>query len=103
MKYISLIVLALWSVIGCSKKHSDNVSGTPSPTPEIQKEEYGLLVQGKPGFVQSPYAPEKGYVDVRGFPKNTEVKDPYTGKIFLVPEGMTDVPAPTPKPLPNQY
>lgn len=45
----------------------------------------GIPVPNKPGFVTSPYAPDKGYVDVRGFPPSTEVKDPYTGKVFLVP------------------
>jgi hypothetical protein len=42
-------------------------------------------VPGKPGFVTSPYQPDAGYIDVRGFPKGTEVKDPYTGRKFLVP------------------
>ena len=46
---------------------------------------YATPVAGKPGFVTSPYAPYSGYVDVRGFPPGTEVKDPYTQKIFLVP------------------
>lgn len=46
---------------------------------------YGIPVLNKPGFVTSPYAPKAGYVDVRGFPSGTEVKDPYTGKTFLTP------------------
>ena len=45
---------------------------------------YGVPVPGKPHLVESPYSPGK-YIDVEGFPPGTEVKDPYTDKIFLVP------------------
>ncbi len=45
---------------------------------------YGVPVPGKPGFVRSPYSPDK-MTDVRGYAPGTEVKDPYTQKIFLVP------------------
>jgi hypothetical protein len=46
----------------------------------------GLVRPGdKPGFVRNPYAPEEGQIDVRGYPSGTEVKDPYTGKLFLIP------------------
>lgn len=42
-------------------------------------------VPGKPGYVFSPYDSNGGYVDVNGFPSGSKVKDPYSGKIFLVP------------------
>ena len=45
---------------------------------------YGTPVPGKPHLVESPFSPGK-YIDVEGFAPGTEVKDPYTGKIFLVP------------------
>jgi hypothetical protein len=41
-------------------------------------------VEGKPGFVYSPSDPTK-YVDVSGYAPGSKVKDPYSGKIFLVP------------------
>jgi hypothetical protein len=46
---------------------------------------YGKPVPGKTGLVTSPYSPEGGYIDVRGFAPGTPVKDPYSGKIFLTP------------------
>ncbi len=64
---------------------------SPSPTPAItvatteRDLQYGTPVPGKAGFVTSPHAPYAGYVDVRGFAPGMEVKDPYSGKIFLVP------------------
>jgi hypothetical protein len=62
-------------------------SSPPSAAPtKVAKGDYpyGIPVPGKPHLVESPYSPGK-YVDVEGFPPGTEVKDPYTDKIFLVP------------------
>jgi hypothetical protein len=68
---------------------STEVEPTVNPVPEQPKVmtgevPYGKTVPGKPGFVTSPYG-GGGYIDVRGFPPGTEVKDPYSGKTFLVP------------------
>jgi hypothetical protein len=63
-------------------------TSAPAATPGAQTKKdypYAQPVAGKPGFVTSPFMPNSGYVDVRGFPPGTEVKDPYSGKIFLVP------------------
>ena len=47
---------------------------------------YGIPVPGRKGMVTSPYTPEEAkYVDVTGFASGSLVKDPYTGKFFLVP------------------
>jgi len=47
---------------------------------------YGIPIPGKPGYVYSPFTPNRP-VDVKGFAPGTEVKDPYTTetRIFLVP------------------
>jgi phage repressor protein C with HTH and peptisase S24 domain len=46
---------------------------------------YGKPVPGKPGYVYSPFDKNGGYVDVTGYTPGQKVKDPYSGKIFLVP------------------
>ena len=61
-----------------SPSPSRNVSGqTQYPTAKP--------VPGKPGYVFSPFDPSGGYVDVTGYSPGQKVKDPYSGKIFLVP------------------
>jgi len=63
-------------------RSADGVPPSKRPRRDLP---YGIPVPNKQGFVTSPYAPKAGYVDVRGFPSGTEVKDPYTEKIFLTP------------------
>jgi hypothetical protein len=47
---------------------------------------YGIPVPGRKGMVTSPYLPEEDkYIDITDFASGSVVKDPYTGKFFLVP------------------
>jgi hypothetical protein len=47
---------------------------------------YAVPVPGRKGMVTSPYLPEEDkYIDVTDFASGSVVKDPYTGKFFLVP------------------
>ena len=62
---------------------------TPAPSPasadSADSAPYGIPVPGKPGFVKSPYDPDAGFVDVRGYKSGEEVKDPYSKKTIKVP------------------
>ena len=63
----------------------------PSPTPAQKNATTQAQfptarpVPNKPGYVFSPFDPSGGYVDVTGYASGSKVKDPYSGKIFLVP------------------
>ena len=62
----------------------------PSPSPSRTTSNAAQIptakpVPGKPGYVFSPFDPSGGYVDVTGYTSGQKVKDPYSGKIFLVP------------------
>jgi hypothetical protein len=62
----------------------------PSPSPSRNASSQTQIptakqVPGKPGYVFSPFDPSGGYVDVTGYKSGQKVKDPYSGKIFLVP------------------
>jgi hypothetical protein len=60
---------------------------TPATDPVKPKANlpFGTPVIGKRGFVYSPYAPDKGMVDVSDIPSGTKVECPYTKNIFRVP------------------
>ena len=74
---------------GASPSTTDQTKRAMNAPPDAKGKKrdvpYAIPVPNKPGFVTSPFSPNGGYVDVRGFPSGTEVKDPYSGKIFLTP------------------
>ena len=57
---------------------------SPPPSPMELNFPTAKPVEGKPGYVYSPFDATK-YVDVSGYAPGSKVKDPYSGKIFLVP------------------
>ena len=73
------------------KKRDDVVDPTPAvkknniPPPPAQNPEYAIKVDGKPGYVKSPYDTQGRLIDVRGLPPGTEAECPYTRRTFLVP------------------
>jgi hypothetical protein len=36
-------------------------------------------------YVLSPYAPERGYIDVRRIPSGSRILCPFTGRVFRIP------------------
>ncbi len=60
-------------------------SSSPQGGTSGSKIPYAKPVPGKPGYVYSPFDPNGGYVDVTGYAAGSKAKDPYSGKIFIVP------------------
>jgi hypothetical protein len=56
----------------------------PPPPPQAAPLPYGVRTD-RPGLVRSPWNPNGPLVDVTGFAPGTVVKDPTTGRNFLVP------------------
>lgn len=72
---------------GTDAAPKDKPADTSDAKPAVPREDlqYGVPIVGKKGFVYSPFATDKGEVDVEGIPAGTKVKCPYTGKTFRVP------------------
>jgi hypothetical protein len=68
-----------------SEPNVRTASIAPQVKGKMRDSPYAIPVPGKQGLVTSPFAPDAGYVDVRQFPPGTEVKDPYSGKVFRTP------------------
>jgi hypothetical protein len=69
---------------GPNPKPQGNV--IPPATTQPRNPEYGIKIEGKTGYVKSPYDTQGRPIDVRGLPPGTEVEDPYTpGRTLLVP------------------
>jgi hypothetical protein len=83
------IVDGVPKISGFKQKTLHQQKGKPSSSPSTNAPRksyvYGIPIQGKPGFVRSPYAPSKGEIDIRRYPKGTQLKCPFTGKIFIAP------------------
>ena len=77
------------------KKNQETLPASEGKTPDILEQDlfvpgqdkflYGIVIEGREGLVLSPYAPDKGLIDVRDFPPGSQVRDPYTGNVMRVP------------------
>lgn len=64
----------------------DPIPKNKIPEPASQRNpEYAIKVEGKTGYVKSPYDNQGRLIDVRGLPPATEAECPYTHRTFLVP------------------
>ena len=46
---------------------------------------FGTPIAGKPGKIKSPYAPDKGLIDVEGYSRGTLIECPFSGMQFRAP------------------
>ncbi len=73
------------ALAGCGGGAGAKNPGAGGVTTSGAKYPYGKPVPDKPGFVYSPFTESTAHVEVKGFKRGTQVKDPFTNQIFLVP------------------
>lgn len=68
-------------------RHAKTKPPTHQPVSVQMQSEFptAKLVPSKRGYVFSPFDPKGRYVDVSGYAPGSKVKDPWTGKVFVVP------------------
>lgn len=71
-------------VAGCATTEQGAQQQTTAQPAATAGPAYGIRTN-RPGLVRSPWNPNGPLVDVTGFPSGTAVKDPTTGKDFIVP------------------
>jgi hypothetical protein len=88
--YFGVLIAASFVLSACVGTHSGSTiakcevcQGVSPPAGDIPYSRH--LTLEETGFTHSPYAPNAGYVDVRGIPAGTRIRCPYTGKTFVVP------------------
>lgn len=86
-----LCLLFIGSAMGLVSMSNSNLANI-APGPSVVKNTidinppYGIPVPFKKGFIRSPYdGCKKGIIDARGIAPNTMIRDPYSGKIILMP------------------
>ena len=84
-RFLAFITATLVQPDGTPLPPRDNPPGGPPDSRPRDELPYGIPIPDKPGMVQSPYAPDKGMVDVEDLKRDTRVRCPYTGKHFRVP------------------
>ncbi len=88
-----LAILALVALLsGCAspqKTVRTRGSGSSRQIEDIPRSQADKL-----GYIKSPFAPDGGYIDVRGYAKGQDIRDPYTQKVFTLKKDYSHLPPP---------
>lgn len=87
---LALVVLLSGCVTG--QKTVRNNGSSSASTRQI--EDIPPAKADKMGYIRSPFAPDAGLIDVRGYAKGQEIRDPYTQKVFTLQKDYSHLPPP---------
>jgi hypothetical protein len=68
---------------GADERPAPQKNQTPS-TPKTEPPKHAARVPGKEGWIRNPY--DGRILDASGFAPGTQVRDPVSGKVMIVPE-----------------